>query len=197
MLKREDMNKKTIILIGITLLFIMFFLGFSIGRSYSDTIEVEKEVVKIKKEFLPPIHDTIPMPVPYLVFDTDTVLKIIEHSVEVDTLQILADYYRVRKYNLDFSNDSVGIFKINVDITKNMLVNAESEIRPIRTTVEHVKIINKVKKIQFYGIIGSSVDFKTNKIQAGIDLRQKYLFGLSGIRLDDKYGYTIDLGIKF
>lgn len=192
------MNKKITISIGsVIALSIAFIVGVFIGKGYVDTVEVEKEVVKWKTEQLPPIYDTISMPVPYLVFDTDTVFKIIDHQAEVDTLKILADYYRVRKYNLDFSNDSIGVFKVNIDVTKNMLANASSEIRPIRTTIERVKTINKVQKLQFYGMFGSSLDFKTNKIQVGLDFRQKYLLGVSGIRLDNKYGYTIDLGVKF
>lgn len=192
------MNKKiTISISSVIALLITFIVGVLIGKGYADTVEVEKEVVKWKTEQLPPIHDTIPTPVPYFVFDTDTVFKIIEHQVEVDTLKILADYYRVRKYDLDFSNDSIGVFKVNIDVTKNMLANASSEIRPIRTIIERVKTINKVKTLQFYGMFGSSLDFKTNKIQVGLDFRQKYLLGVSGIHLDDKYGYTIDLGVKF
>ena len=192
------MNKKVTISIGSMIaLVVAFIIGVLIGKGYTNTVEVEKEVVKWKTEQLPPIHDTIQLPVPYLVFDTDTVFKIIEHQAEVDTLKILADYYRVRKYDLDFSNDSIGVFKVNIDVTKNMLANATSEIRPIRTTVERIKTNNTVQTLQFYGMFGSSLDFKANKIQVGLDFRQKYLLGVSGIRLDDKYGYTIDLGIKF
>lgn len=192
------MNKKITISLGsIIAAVVIFFIGYLVGKGYADTIEIEKEVVKWKTEQLPPIHDTIPQPVPYLVENTDTVYKIIEHTLEVDTLAILADYYRVRNYDLDFSNDSVGVFKVNLDITKNSLAKARSEIRPIRTTIETIRTINNIKTIQFYGILGSSVDLKTNKIQFGIDLRQKYLIGVSGIRMDDQYGYTIDLGLKF
>ena len=46
-------------------------------------------------------------------------------------------------------------------------------------------------------MIGSSVDLKTNKIQFGVDLKQKFMIGASGIRLDDRYGYTLDFGVKF
>ena len=192
------MNKKfTISLSSIIVAAVVFFIGYLVGRGYADTKEVEKVVVKYKTEQLPPIHDTIPHPVPYYVYNTDTVERIIEHTLEVDTLAILADYYRLRNYDLDFSHDSIGTFKVNLDITKNALANARSEIRPIRNTVETIRTINKVKTIQFYGMIGSSVDLKTNKIQFGIDLRQKYLIGVSGIRLDDRYGYTIDLGMNF
>lgn len=192
------MNKKfTISLYSIIAAVVIFFVGYLVGRGFADTKEVEKVVVKYKTEQLPPIHDTIPNPVPYYVHNTDTVERIIEHTLEVDTFAILADYYRLRNYDLDFSHDSIGTFKVNLDVTKNALANARSEIRPIRNTVEVIRTINNIKTIQFYGMIGSSVDLKTNKIQFGIDLRQKYLIGVSGIRMDDRYGYTIDLGIKF
>ena len=192
------MNKKfTISLYSIIAAVVIFFVGYLVGRGFVDTKEVEKVVVKYKTEQLPPIHDTIPNPVPYYVHNTDTVERIIEHTLEVDTFAILADYYRLRNYDLDFSHDSIGTFKVNLDVTKNALANARSEIRPIRNTVEVIRTISNIKTIQFYGLIGSSVDLKTNKIQFGIDLRQKYLIGVSGIRLDDRYGYTIDLGMKF
>ncbi len=176
---------------------VTFLIGYFIGKGYADTVEVEKEVVKYKTEYLPPIHDTIIQPVTYMVYNTDTVERIIEKTLEVDTAEILADYYRVRNYDLDFSNDSSGIFKVNLDITKNSLATARSEVRPIRTTIEKVKTISNVKTLQFYTMLGTSVDFKTNKVQLGVDFRQKYLFGVSALRMDDKFSYTIDLGVKF
>lgn len=174
-----------------------FLIGYFIGKGYTDTVEVEKEVVKYKTEYLPPIHDTIIQPVPYMVYNTDTVERIIEKMLEVDTTEILADYYRVRNYDLDFSNDLSGVFKVNLDITKNSLATARSEVRPIRTTIEKVEMISKVKTLQFYTMLGTSVDFKTNKVQLGVDFRQRYLFGASALRIDDKFSYTIDLGVKF
>ena len=176
---------------------VTFLIGYFIGNGYADTVEVEKEVVKYKTKYLPPIHDTIIQPMPYMVYNTDTVERIIEKTLEVDTVEILADYYRVRNYDLDFSNDSSGIFKVNLDITKNSLATARSEFRPIRTTIEKVKTISNVKTLQFYTMLGTSVDFKTNKVQLGVDFRQKYLFGVSALRMDDKFSYTIDLGVKF
>lgn len=191
-------NKKfTISLYSIIGAAVVFFLGYLVGRGYADTVEVEKEVIKWKTEYLPAVHDTIPEPQPYLVYKTDTVDRIIEHTLEVDTMAILADFYKVKKYNLDFSTDSTGIFKVNMDVTKNSLANVVSEVSPIIRTKEIIRTVSKTKTLQFYGIIGSSVDLKTNKIQFGVDLRQKYLLGASGIRLDDKFGYTIDIGMNF
>ena len=111
-----------------------------------------------------------------------------KHQYDVDTETVIG-FLRANGLDKDF--------KVNIEVTKNMLANASSEIRPIRTTIERVKTINNVRTLQFYGMFGSSLDFKTNKIQVGLDFRQKYLLGVSGIRWGDKYGYTIDLGVKF
>ena len=60
------MNKKiTISISSMIALLISFIVGVLIGKGCADTVEVEKEIVKCKTEQLPPIHDTIPMPVPY------------------------------------------------------------------------------------------------------------------------------------
>ena len=68
------MNKNFTISLGsIIAAVVIFFIGYLVGKGYADTIEVEKEVVKWKTEQLPPIHDTIPQPVPYLVENTDTI----------------------------------------------------------------------------------------------------------------------------
>lgn len=191
-------NKKfTISLYSIIGAAVAFFLGYLVGRGYADTAEDEKEVIKWKTEYLPAVHDTIIEPQPYFVYKTDTVYSIMERTLEVDTMAILADFYKVKKYNMDFSTDSTGIFKVDIDVTKNSLANVVSEVRPIIRTKEVIRTVGKTKTLQFYGVIGSSVDLKTNKIQFGVNLRQKYLIGASGIRFDDKFGYTIDLGMNF
>ena len=176
---------------------VVFFLGYIFGRGYADTTERTTEVVKWKTELLPPVHDTLYFPLPYLVYETDTVQKILEHKVDVDTLAILADYYRLRNYRLNLGNDSIGVFNVDLDITKNALSAVRSEIRPIKTTVEIVRTIDKIKTIQFFGLVGTSLNLKTNKVQFGVNLREKYILSGSAIRLDEKFGYTIDIGLNF
>ena len=178
---------------AIICLFIVYITGMVVGCKYSQK-KPEEEVISenVKVDTLPPIHDTIPHPIPYkVVYITDTVYK------DVDTAQILADYFAKKKYRLDFSNDSVGVYKVNLDVSENRVINATSEIRPIRTTIETVKYIREPSKRQIYAIIGSSLDLGVNKIQIGTDLGGKYYAGASAIRVRDNVGYTVDVGIKF
>ena len=190
------MNKKVSVSIGALIaVTVAFVLGILVGKGYADTETVGKEVVKIKPEYLPAVRDTIYYPQPYFIGYTDTVYQPI--PAVVDTAAILKDYYLTRKYNLDFSNDSIGVFKVDLDVNRNMLANVFSEIRPIRTTIERTKVVSKVPATQFYTIAGTSANLKWNKIQVGIDLRQKYLNGVSGLRHNNDFGYTIDLGVKF
>lgn len=190
MKKTVTVSVGMLVVVGIAL-----FIGYLWGRS---TIQIPEPKTIVETKWLKgeTIIDTIFMPIPYLVTVTDTVPVF----VATDTAKLYAvwqDYYLQRHYNLDFSNDTLGVFKMNAVVGQNKLVSAAFTIQPnIRTVIER-QVIYKVPRAQFYGIMGSSIDLRTNKIQFGVDLRQKYMIGVSGIRLDDKYGYTIDVGIKF
>lgn len=190
-------NKITISVGGIVIVAIAIFVGYLLGRSSVEIPEPET-IVEIKWEKGETIRDTIKVPEPY-----EVIVKVpdsIPVPIHTDTAALFAvwqDYYSTRKYNLDFSNDTLGVFKVDAVVNQNKLISANSFIEPNIRTVHETKTIYKVPTIQFYGIIGSSVDLKTNKIQFGIDLRQKYMIGVSGIRIGNENGYTIDAGIKF
>lgn len=188
-------NKITISVGGIVIVAIAIFVGYLLGRSSVEIPEPET-IVEIKWEKGEAIRDTIKVPEPY-----EVIVKVPDSiPVPTDTAALFAVwqyYYSTRKYNLDFSNDKLGVFKVDAVVNQNKLISANSFIEPNIRTVYETKTIYKVPTIQFYGIIGSSVDLKTNKIQFGIDLRQKYMIGVSGIRVGNENGYTIDAGIKF
>ena len=100
----------------------------------------EKERVKEKKvvKYIPssPVRDTIYKPTPYLVeipSGTDTI-KVVEFQ-KIDTAEVFKDYLLRRLYSLDFSNDTIGTFKVNAIIERNSLVSADSYIRPLVKTV--------------------------------------------------------------
>ena len=182
MASEVKISKATIISVVVA-----FIVGFLISRAF---IEEPKTIVKESVKYEPSpyaVHDTIEKPVPYEVIK-DSIVYLPGKLIEVDTAAILSDYFLKRKYKLDFSTDTTGTFLINAEVCENKLVNAISTIRPLYRTRTKEKVIYKVPALQFYGMIGTSVDLKTNKIQFG---------GASGIRLDDRYGYTLDFGVKF
>lgn len=186
------MKVKTVIIFGIVVL----ILGFLLGRcsNINENIAKTKEVVK----YVPspyPVYDTIYKPKPYEVIkhERDTVYL----SQTIDTAKILDDYFLTKRYELDFSNDSVGVFKVNAEVSRNEFISAKSFIQPTYKTIIQENTIYKVPPLQFYAMVGSSLDFKTNKVSLGVDLKQKYLLGVSGIRLNENFAYTIDFGIKW
>lgn len=191
MASEVKISKATIISVVVA-----FIVGFLISRAF---IEEPTTIVKESVKYEPSpyaVHDTIEKPVPYEVIK-DSIVYLPGKLVEVDTAAILSDYFLKRRYKLDFSTDTTGTFLINAEVYENKLVNAVSTIRPLYRTRTKEKVIYKVPALQFYGMIGTSVDLKTNKIQFGVDLKQKFMIGASGMRLDDRYGYTLDFGIKF
>lgn len=197
------MNKSiTISVASIIIASVAFFLGYLVGRAWEKGEAAgTKTTVEIKPSKYE-VHDTIRCPEPYAVYYDrevvvhDTIQSFIPQVV--DTAAILADYFLTRKYNFDFSDDSLGIFQFDATVNQNKLTSMVSNIHPYEKIVTKTETLYKVKPLQFYIMAGTNVhNFNTQKIQFGIDLRQKFLIGVSGIRLEDKYNYTIDLGVKF
>ena len=190
------MNKTfTISIGGLIALAVSCVIGYFLGRSSVDVPEPKKEIII---NWVPgkTVTNTITKPEPYAVHDTT--IKIVEAPIDTAALYaVWRDYYLSRDYNLDFSDDSLGVFKVQASVQENKLISATSTIKPNIRTVTERETIYKVPIIQFYTLIGTSLDLSTNQIQAGIDLKQKYMIGASGIRMNDKWGYTINFGIKF
>lgn len=191
------MNNKIKISVGALIVVgIALFLGYLWGRSSVELPAPEiKEVVKWEKEPYA-VHDTIDRPVPYRVeVPVDRPVP-----VPTDTAALFAvwcDYYLKREYKLDFSNDTLGTFIADVSIQENKLLSATSTVQPIRKVITRTETIYKVPKLQPWLMFGTSPKLDAQKIQFGLDIQNKYIIGVSGLRIRDEYGYTFDLGIKF
>lgn len=184
------------ILIAVLILAICLSVGFFIGYLvFGKTEPVVNRIVEIKWQKGEMVRDTVDRPVPVETIIRDS----IPVPVPTDTAALFAvwkDYYLERKYALDFSNDSIGTFRVDATVNQNKLISATSLIQPNIRTVYEKEVIYKKEKWVPWAMIGTSVDLKTNKVQFGVDLNQKYVIGVSGIRMDDRYGYTLDFGIK-
>jgi hypothetical protein len=90
---------------------------------------------------------TIPYPVPYQVIDSFPV------PVNVDTAVILAEYLKLRKYNLPITNDTNSKINVFADVQYNRISNwtYTAEIYPHITTVETVRTIIIPKKSKLSG----------------------------------------------
>lgn len=189
-------NKITISVGGIIVLLVAIFIGYLIGRS-SVNIPEPTRIVEVKWEKGDIVRDTIKVPKPYEVTVPE---YIVIPPVPTDTAALYAtwkDYHLERKYGLDFSNDTLGTFTVDAIVKQNKLISATSFIEPNIRTVKETQVIYKVPTLQFYALIGSSANFKFNQIQAGVDIRNRFMIGGSAIRLNDEFGYTINAGIKF
>lgn len=187
------MKTKYIIILSIATL----LLGFLLGRlSVTDKITVEtKEVVKnIPSSYI--VRDTIYSPLPTFTFYKVDTCYITQ---KIDTAEILSDYFLNRQYKLDFSNDSIGKFIVDAEVNQNKLVSANSFIQPITKFIYKENIITKqtVKAFQPWVTIGTNVNLDCQQVTLGFDLKQKYIIGVSGFRLEDKYNYTVNVGIKW
>ena len=176
---------------------IALLIGYFWGRSSVKPAEPIK-VVEVKYIKGDTIHDTICNPIPYEV----KVPVDVPVFVYTDTAALFAvwqDYYLERKYNLDFSNDTLGVFKVDAVVNQNKLISSTSTIQPIIKTITEKEIVkeNSAKVFIPWILVGTSADFKANKLQVGMDKKSKYMIGVSGIRLENSYNYIIDLGIKF
>lgn len=164
----------------------------------------EKESVKEKKvvKYIPssPVRDTIYKPTPYLVeipSGTDTI-RVAEFQ-KIDTAEVLKDYLLRRFYSLDFSNDTIGKFIVYAEVNQNKLVSANSFIQPITKFIYKENILTKqtIKTFQPWVTIGTNVNLDCQQVTLGFDLKQKYILGVSGLRLNNKYNYTVNIGIKW
>jgi hypothetical protein len=119
---------------------VLFLSGVFVGSKM--TPEKTVEVVSVRHEKGETIYDTVKVLTPYYVRYTDTVIytQIVEKPVFVyaDTSSLRAvwdDYFLTRKYDFDFSNDSVGDYNIEVFVNRNRAVEATSRIVPVYRVV--------------------------------------------------------------
>ena len=193
------MNKYVTISVGsIVTLVIGLVIGFFLGKAEVEPTPSKTQKIITWAKGKETIKE-VPVPEPYVVHDTTYIVKEVPIPTDTATLfKVWRDYYLTRDYDLDFSDDSLGVFKVKVAVHQNKVAYSPvAIIQPNIKTVTEENTVYKVSFIQGYAMIGTSVDFSVNQIQLGIDLKQKFLISVSGIRIKDRYGYTINAGIKF
>ena len=181
------------ILIGIAVAVVLFLSGFFTGKYINHSKPVESvtcDTVYIKGDT---IKKVIKDPVPYAVHDT-----VIE---SVDTAQLFAiweDYHLKRQYKLDFSNDTIGTFVVDATVNENKLVKSDATIQPIKQVITKTEQVNKVTFIRGYAGLGTSVhNFNTQKVTLGAQFVERFNVGVTAIRYNSDFTYTVDFGIMF
>lgn len=194
-------NIKDILIILLILLFVLALgtvIGVILDRNFLRTEQIKTETVtdtifqKADTVFL-----SIEVPKPYKVTDTAFI------SLPIDTAALYAawqDYYRTKQYSLDFSNDTLGTFKVDATVHKNEITEVKSTIVPVIKIMETTKteVIDKKKFVQGFVNIGTSVhNFNTQQVTAGVEFVEKFDVSATAIRYNSDFTYTINFGIKF
>ena len=187
---------QVIFLVAVIFLSAAFIVGIIVG--YHE-IKVESTTDTITK-YLPGevITDTIYYPVAYTEIRHDTAIKYIYQDTSL-LMDAIADYTTTRKYLLDYSTDTTGVFKVDLDVERNKLQNAVSTIQPlIKTqTITTTNTIYKHKPLSLIITAGASIDLTNYQLSASCIIADRYVFGATTFIYQKQFGYTINAGIKF
>lgn len=187
---------QVILLVAVILLSAAFIMGVFVGR---DSVKVES-VIDTITEYLPGevVKDTIYYPVAHTEIRHDTAITYIYQDTSL-LMDAIADYTTARKYLLDYSTDTTGVFKVDLDVERNKLQNAVSTIQPlIKTqTITTTNTIYKNKPLSFIATTGASIDLTSYQLSGLCVVADRYVFGATTFIYQKQFGYTINAGIKF
>lgn len=192
------MTHRNIILLLATLL-----LGFGVGwwlGSRKGTTEIVREEVRyverpatrIDTELFPAwVAERIELP---RLQYTDTIRE--EVRIPADTAGIINDYFKRRQYELDFSTDTTGIYKVQAVVYCNRLESASATIAPLqREIVTTIKEESKFRPFVSGGVaIGDKVGAS---LELGGIIKEKHIVSVKAMRIGNNNYYGGEYGYIF
>lgn len=125
---------------------------------------------------------------------TDTIRE--EVRIPADTAGIIADYFKKRQYELDFSTDSTGIYKVQAVVYCNRLESASATITPLQREI--ATTIKEVRKFRPYIGGGVALGAKAGaSLEVGALLKDHHLPRVGFQRLGKDNYLTIGYGYTF
>ena len=183
------------ILICLIALLLCFGAGWWLG-SRQKVVEIKEEVRYVE---LPPITKVIEKPVP-IKTEPVTIKEVVEvvkeEAMPTDTTANIADFLKRREYNLDFSSDSTGVYKVNAIVEANRLTRASATIIPLQREVEQTV----VKVRQFRPYVGGSLSIGVKpgaSLEVGILLKDHHFPKVGYQRLGNENYITAGYGYLF
>ena len=183
----------------------VLLLGFGVGwwlGSRKEPTEVVREKVryverpatKIDTELFPKWQDVgITDKLPRLQY-TDTVRE--EVRIPADTAGIVADYFKRRQYDLDFSTDTTGVYKVQAVIVCNRLESASATIVPLQREVENTVV--KVRKFRPFAEVGVAIGDKVGaSLGLGGIIKEKHIVSAKYMRIGNGNYYGAEYGYIF
>lgn len=183
----------------------VLLLGFGVGwwlgslRESTEVVReevryVERPATKIDTELFPKWQSVgIADKLPRLQY-TDTVRE--EVRIPADTAGIVADYFKRRTYDLDFSTDTTGIYQLQAVIECNRLKSASATIQPLQREVENTVV--KVRKFRPFVSGGVAIGDKVGaSLGLGGIIKEKHIVSVKAMRIGNnnyygaEYGYII------
>ena len=168
----ENMNWWKIAVIAIIALF-LFGSGFYIGRKKDPDVVIKRDTTYVE---LPPIHDSIPKPVPYKVVEPIDTANVIMAAIldgmyddlfpektrtdtiyisKADTAAVLKDWATERRYaETLFDSKELGKFTFDATVKYNRLANFDYTFTPVQMQTETT--VKSVRK--FLPYIGAGFD---------------------------------------
>lgn len=189
---------------NIFLLLFTLLLGFGVGwwlGSGEDTTDIVREKVryverpatKIDTDLFPEPTKVVNIELPRLQY-TDTV-RIVE-QIPADTAGIVADYFKRRQYELNFSTDTTGLYKVQAVIVCNRLESASATIQPLQREVENTVV--KVRKFSPFVSGGVAIGDKVGaSLGLGGIIKEKHIVSVKAMRLGNNNYYGGEYGYIF
>lgn len=117
-------------------------------------------------------------------------------QVPADTTAIINDYFKRRIYELDFSTDTTGVYKVQAIVECNRLKSASATIIPLQREV--VNTVVKVRKFRPYIGGGVALGAKAGaSLEVGALLKDHHLPKVGYQRLGKDNYLTISYGYTF
>lgn len=185
------------ILSGLGWALLGLFVGWLIGSRQE--VEIREAVRYVERpsthiELAPQPIRVEPIALPKLQYhDTITITE----RIPADTAGIVADYLKRRDYEIDFSTDSTGTFKVAAVVSRNRLASASATIRPLQREIERlVEARPRVFRPFIGGGVGVGAQFNASA-EVGALLKDHHLPRVGYQRAGNANYITVSYGYIF
>lgn len=173
-------------------------LGWWLGRGKVE--EIVREKVRYVERPATTIAYKMPEPIKVGSFDLPRLQYVdtlrVEVRIPADTASIVADYLKRREYALDFSNDTLGVFKVDAVVEANRLTSAMATIRPLQREV--LTTTREVRAFRPYLGAGVGIGTKMSaSVEVGALLKERHLVRVGYQRVGNDNYLTLGYGIAF
>ena len=182
-----------------------YLLGYRAGVSSVDVATNTVERVEYGDSLtfrltIPPVSSVSYRPSRFLHGLTlrDTVYRDSLVYIPTDTASVVRDYFAQRRYDLDFSSDSTGVFKVSCMVSENRLWDVNSTVVPLLRYIDRTTTVTpQVPLFRPWVFAGVSSDFTLQYGLFGVDIRNRYMLGVGGYHHDTGSGLLFGAGVKF